>query len=159
MPRSHEVSIKCEKDPPATEAVKKSLDQSITQVTEIRRLGRGQSIDRSVWIYAQHFPQTVSERLGIRSIRILADGDIEFAIRTEMDGSTIMICCAAEIIEIQDRNFTACDRNVPICGEATHAVVPRGRCSRVVNIDEVVGLKATVKGNTQQSTLTGRVRC
>ena len=28
----------------ATEAVKKSLDQSITQVTEIRRLGRGQSI-------------------------------------------------------------------------------------------------------------------
>ena len=31
-------------DPVATEAVKKSLDQSITQVTEIRRLGRGQSI-------------------------------------------------------------------------------------------------------------------
>src|SRR6267154_3906570 len=30
--------------PPATEAVKKSLDQNITQVTEIRRLGRGQSI-------------------------------------------------------------------------------------------------------------------
>ena len=28
----------------ATEAVKKLLDQSITQVTEIRRLGRGQSI-------------------------------------------------------------------------------------------------------------------
>src|SRR6266568_2481191 len=30
--------------PPATEAVKKLLDQNITQVTEIRRLGRGQSI-------------------------------------------------------------------------------------------------------------------
>jgi len=36
-----------ERDPPATEAVKKSLDQSITQVTEIRRLGRGQSIGSS----------------------------------------------------------------------------------------------------------------
>ena len=31
-------------DPAATEAVKKLLDQNITQVTEIRRLGRGQSI-------------------------------------------------------------------------------------------------------------------
>ena len=30
--------------PDATEAVKKSLDQNITQVTEIRRLGRGQSL-------------------------------------------------------------------------------------------------------------------
>src|SRR5258708_17663111 len=30
-------------DPSATEAVKKLLDQNITQVTEIRRLGRGQS--------------------------------------------------------------------------------------------------------------------
>src|SRR5260370_18092222 len=30
--------------PPATEALKKLLDQNITQVTEIRRLGRGQSI-------------------------------------------------------------------------------------------------------------------
>jgi len=93
--------------------------------------------------------------LGIRSIRILADGDIEFAIRTEMDGSTIMVCCAAEIIKIEDRNFTACDRNISICGEATHAIVPRGRCSRVVNIDEVVGLKVGVKSNTQQPTLTG----
>ena len=31
-------------DPVATEAVKKLLDPNITQVTEIRRLGRGQSI-------------------------------------------------------------------------------------------------------------------
>src|SRR5258707_13955012 len=30
--------------PPASEAVKKLLDQNITQVTGIRRLGRGQSI-------------------------------------------------------------------------------------------------------------------
>src|SRR5258707_10356505 len=34
-------------NPPTSEAVKKSLDQSITQVTEIRRLGRGQSIGSS----------------------------------------------------------------------------------------------------------------
>src|SRR6266550_8319037 len=33
-----------ERDPPATAAVKKLLDQNITQVTEICRLGRGQSI-------------------------------------------------------------------------------------------------------------------
>src|SRR5258705_2903416 len=37
----------CEGDPPATEAVKKLLDQNITQVTEIRRLGRGQSLGSS----------------------------------------------------------------------------------------------------------------
>src|SRR5260370_2514334 len=32
------------RDPPATEAVKELLDQNITQVTAIRRLGRGQSL-------------------------------------------------------------------------------------------------------------------
>src|SRR6266699_1428804 len=39
MARSHEVSTTSR-----TEAVKKLLDQNITQVTEIRGLGRGQSI-------------------------------------------------------------------------------------------------------------------
>jgi len=34
----------CTATQPAAEAVKKLLDQNITQVTEIRRLGRGQSI-------------------------------------------------------------------------------------------------------------------
>jgi len=36
--------VRLQIDPVATEAVKKLLDQNITQVTEIRRLGRGQSI-------------------------------------------------------------------------------------------------------------------
>src|SRR5882724_5842853 len=40
----HKHSRSTATDPPATEAVKKLLDQNITQVTEIRRLGRGQSI-------------------------------------------------------------------------------------------------------------------
>src|SRR5260370_26861681 len=41
---THRRMSRCERDPPATEAVKNLLDQNITQVTEIRRLGRGQSI-------------------------------------------------------------------------------------------------------------------
>ncbi len=64
----------CEQDPPATEAVKKLLDQNITQVTEIRRLGRGQLIGSRCDKFNAPPPQ-VQRRIN-RSMQLMAEARV-----------------------------------------------------------------------------------
>ena len=116
---------------------------------EERIVGR----NRAVLVDAQHLSQHVPHRLRIRAVGVLTDGDVELPIGAEVQRAAVVVRGAAQVVEVEDHDLAAGDGDVAIGGEPADAVVHGGRRRRVVDVDEPVGGKCRIEGDSKQTAL------
>src|SRR6185436_11121567 len=79
--------------------------------------------DGAVRVEAEDLAQQVVQGLGVGGVGVLSHGDVELAVRTEMEGAAVVVGGARQIIEFEDNRFAAGQGHVPAGEEAADAVM------------------------------------
>jgi hypothetical protein len=87
--------------------------------------------------------------LRVRAVRIVADGDVQLAVGSEVDCAAVVIRGAAQIVELEQNRFAAGNRDIAVCGETAQAIVNRRRRRRVVHVYEVVRREVRVERDAE----------
>ena len=123
---------------------------------EIERVVFG---DRAVGVDPQHLAETGRHGLGVAADAVVADGYVELAIGSEIDGAAD-VCRVGQVVEVHDHELAAGHSNVAVGREAAHTTV-RDRATtgryRVVDVDILVARKIRVEGHTKQAALASGV--
>ena len=88
-----------------------------------------------VRVDAQHLAEPVRQRLRIQWVIILADGNVEVAVRSKVDRAAVMNGGATQIIQVNNNHFTPCFRDVGV-GDA------RGKTA-----DAIMGRRQLLRGS------------
>ncbi len=112
--------------------------------------------DCAVRVDPQHLAQQVVQRLRIGGHGVLADGDVQLAIRAEVQRPAVVVR-GGEVVEVQELHLAPRNDDIAVGREAADAVVDRRRAGRVVDIHELIGCEVGIEGQTQQAALAGGV--
>ena len=96
------------------------------------------------------------QALRVRRVGVFSNADIQFTIRSEINGAAIVIGGGTERVEVQDHHFTSRQYRIRAVGKAADAVV-RGAAQRVIQINKLIGGKRGVERDAQQSALAGGI--
>ena len=109
--------------------------------------------DRAVGIKAQDFPQHRLHGGRVGGTQVVADGDEELPVRTEMQRAGVVLGRFTERGEILQHHFAARQREVAARGEAADAVVKGGRAGGVINVHPAVVREVGIERDPRQPAL------
>ncbi len=113
--------------------------------------------DRAVGVDAQDLAEPVRERLRVGAVRVVADGDVELAVRPEVDRAAVVVGRAREVVEVEEDPSLPATATSPLAVKRLTRLWTGERRSRVVDVDEVVDGEVRVEGDAEQAALAGGV--
>ena len=109
-------------------------------------------------IHPDDLAQQVGHRLRMAAGGVLAVSGIEHPVRAEVHGAAVVVGRAAQVVEVEDDNFSlrrVCD--IPVGFEAADAIVDGRRRGGVIHVHVLVGREVRIEGHTQEATFPGGI--